>query len=175
MKTGSWDFSQRPQRNVVREWLHRCKPLLVVGPSLGAVVRATEGPPRELKHRSAEHQRFMLEVMHVQKQGGRKHYHEFPEGASSIGMKEATAIRGSEENMEVDVGGWRIKEKNMGRVFAATNAEEIAEEVKKAGLRKCRWQEVLRDEDNNKKLVGAAVIVGLAKNLARQGRVSPGG
>ena len=85
-----WDFSQRPQRNQVREWIYKYKPLMVVGPSLGVVIRSASGSAEELKQRSVEHQKFMAEVMNIQREGGRKYYHEFPNGASSMDTKEAT-------------------------------------------------------------------------------------
>ena len=76
---------------------------MVVGPGLGAIAKVTRSSPRELERRSAEHQKFMMEVVDIQRQGGRTYYHEFPEGANSINIKEALAIRGSEDNREVDV------------------------------------------------------------------------
>ena len=107
---------------------------MVIGPSLGVVARATWDSPEELKSRSMEHQTFMMEVMNIQRQGGRKYYHEFPEGASSMSTKEARAVKGSEGNREVKVGEWRIKEKSMGGGLAVTNVEEVAEEVERAKL-----------------------------------------
>ena len=60
------------------------------------------------------------------------------------------ALIGSEENEELDVGEWKIKERSMGRVHAVTNAEEVVEEMRKAGLEGSRWQEVTQDEDNKR-------------------------
>ena len=62
----------------------------------------------------------------------------------------------------------------MGRVHAVTNAEEVAAEMQNTGVGEDRWQEVIQDEDNNRKVVSKAVLIGLAKSLAKQGRVSPG-
>ena len=82
---------------------------MVVGPGLGAIAKVTRSSPRELKRRSAEHHKCMMEVLSNQRRGGRKCYHEFPEGANSINTKDALASRGSDENREVVVGEWRIK------------------------------------------------------------------
>ena len=62
----------------------------------------------------------------------------------------------------------------MGRVHAVTNVEEIVEEAMNTKLREDRWQEVTQDNANGKTAVSRAVLIGLAKNLTRQGRVSPG-
>ena len=62
----------------------------------------------------------------------------------------------------------------MGRVHAITNVEEVAEEMQSAGVGEDRWQEVTQDEDNNRKAVSKAVLIGLARSLAEQGIVSPG-
>ena len=66
------------------------------------------------------------------------------------------------------------KRKEYGTVHAITNVEEVAEYMQSAGVREDRWQEVIQDEDNNRKAVSKAVLTGLARNLAKQGRVSPG-
>ena len=50
----------------------------------------------------------------------------------------------------------------MGRVHAVTNVEEIVEEAMNTKLREDRWQEVTQDNDNGKKAVSRAVLVGLA-------------
>ena len=92
-----------------------------------------------------------------------------------MNTKEASAIRGSKENIELDVGGWRVRGRNMGRVRAITNVEEIAEEAQSAKLETSRWQDVALNEDNNEEAKSKAVLTGLAKNPTRQGRVSPGG
>ena len=85
--------------------------MMVVGPGLGVIAKAARSSPRELRRRSVEHQKFMTGVMNIQSQGGRTCYPEFPEGATSMSTKEALAIRGSEENREVDVGEWRENER----------------------------------------------------------------
>ena len=68
-ETDEWGFSQRSQRSKVREWLYKCKPLMVVGPNIGVVVRATQDSPGELKRISAEHQKFMMGVVNIHRQG----------------------------------------------------------------------------------------------------------
>ena len=68
---------------------------MIVGPGLGVVVQATQGSPEERTARNAEHQKFMMEVMGIQRRSGRTYYHEVPEGASSLDTKEARVIRGA--------------------------------------------------------------------------------
>ena len=65
-----WDFSRRNKRNEAREWILRCKPLLVVGPDPGVVVRNAMGRA-DVKDRNAEHQAFMMEVIEIQREGRR--------------------------------------------------------------------------------------------------------
>ena len=71
---------------------------MVVGPSIGAVAKAIARSPEELKWRSAEHQKFMMEVANIQQEGGRNYYHEFPEGVDSMNTREASSLRCSKEN-----------------------------------------------------------------------------
>ena len=98
-----WDFSRRSRRNDVREWILRCKPLLVVGPDPGVVVR-TARKLAGVKGKNAEHQGFMMEAIGIQREEGSKYYHDSPEDASSMRMRKMRRAREHHDNREVIVG-----------------------------------------------------------------------
>ena len=108
------DFSIQKERNAVREWILTHKPILVVGPDPGVTVRAGR-KEEEAKERAKEHQKFMAEVILMQRKEGRKYYHEFPEEANSIKQGVVRSARSHLENHEVQTGNGGCREIPQGK------------------------------------------------------------
>ena len=164
-----WDFSNRHKRNEVREWILRCKPLLVVGPDPGVVVRNAMGRA-DVKDRSAEHQAFMMEVIEIQREGGRKYYHEFPEDASSMKLRKARKAREHQDNREVIVGQWSAGGRIKGKMVAMTNIQEVMQ-----GKWEHRDVDVLSTQRRDRGDVEKAILKSMAASMVQQGRMTPGG